>query len=121
MPRKSTRDRDAHQSGDVKRAFELGYLAAGMRLRKEIPKEWRENVLGVISGELVDREEFAQQAQVDRSFSTHVGGVRLIVLRCEAAATMLSWRKNLPEKSADGLRDAIRKLLEEARRLGVAA
>jgi hypothetical protein len=107
-------------SDDLKRAFELGYLAATMRLRRELPSAWRDGVLGALTGEIVDREELAEQAGIDQRYATHVRGVRLIVLRCEAAATMMSWRKDMPAKASIPLRAAIRKLNEEARRLGVA-
>ena len=118
---KSTLDRSpVDGSDDVRRAFELGYLAAAMRLRRELPSAWRDGVLGALTGEIVDREDLAEQAGVDQRFATHVRGMRLIVLRCEAAATMMSWRKELPEKSSGPLRTAVRKLIAEARRLGVA-
>ena len=106
-------------SNDVRRAFELGYLAATMRLRRELPSAWRDGVLGALTGEIVDREDLAEQAGADQRFATHVRGMRLIVLRCEAAATMLSWRKELPEKSSGPLRAALKKLIAEAQRLGI--
>ena len=121
MRLKSTQGRaPAEGSENLKRAYELGYLAATMRLRRELPSAWRDGVLGALTGEIVDREELAEQAGLDQRYSTHVRGVRLIVLRCEAAATMLSWRKDMPEKASIPLRAAIKKLVAEAQRLGVA-
>ena len=107
-------------SENLKRAFELGYLAAVLRLRRELPSAWRDGVMGALTGEIVDRERLAEQAGIDRQYSTHVRGVRLIVLRCEAAATLMSWRKELPEKASVALRAAVKKLIAEAQRLGIA-
>ena len=107
-------------SDEVKQAFELGYLAAAVRLRRELPSVWRDNVMGALTGEIVDREELAERSGADQRFATHVRGMRLIVLRCEAAATMLSWRKELPEKPRALLKQAIGKLVAEAARLGAA-
>jgi hypothetical protein len=107
-------------SDELKQAFELGYLAAAVRLRRELPSVWRDNVMGALTGEIVDREELAERSGADQRFATHVRGMRLIVLRCEAAATMLSWRKELPEKPRALLKQAIGKLVAEAARLGAA-
>ena len=112
--------RIAETSNEMRRAFELGYLAAAARLRRELPSAWRDAVMSALTGEIVDRENLAETAGSDRRYGTHVRGMRLIVLRCEAAATMLSWRKELPEKPREQLRGAIRKLLQEAERLGAA-
>ena len=118
---KSTPSRKPVESSEeLRRAFELGYLAAAVRLRRELPSAWRDGVLGALAGEIVDREELAEQAGTDQRFSTHVRGLRLVVLRCEAAATMLSWRKELPKKSTGPLRLAIQKIMDQAQRLGIA-
>ena len=100
-------------------AFQLGYLAAAARLRRELPPAWREGVMTALTRESMEREELASAEEL-RKFAPHVRGLRLIVLRCEAAATMLGWRKELPGKQREQLREAIGKLVAAAERLGAA-
>ena len=100
-------------------AFQLGYLAAAARLRRQLPAAWREGVITALTREAMEREELCEP-EAERQYAPHVRGTRLIVLRCEAAATMLGWRKELPANQRDQLRAAIRKLVAAAQRLGAA-
>jgi hypothetical protein len=104
---------------EVKHAFELGYLAAAARLRRELPPAWRAGVLNALTRDAMDREDPPEAASADLRYAPRVRGLRLIVMRCEAAATMLTWHKQLPEKQREQLREAIGKLAAEAARLGV--
>jgi hypothetical protein len=105
---------------DLRQAFEMGYLAAAARARREVPAAWRDAVVNSLTGELSDREQVAVQAGEDRRYASHLRALRLVILRCEAASTLLSWRKEIPEKSRGQLREALGKLVAEARRLGAA-
>ena len=103
---------------DLKQAFEAGYLAAVMRVKRELPPVWRDAVVPALTGELADREKVAELAGTERQPGGRVPVLRLVILRCEAATTMLRWRKELPEKTRVKLRQAIHDLTAEARRLG---
>ena len=74
--------------------FEAGYLAATLRARREFTWAKRAAILSVLAGAAPDprvvEPETAQPAL--RSFA-------LIMARCESAATLLGWRKQItPEQ-----------------------
>lgn len=126
-PQRSTEDSDVavrrvrglNVPQDIKTSFELGYLAAVMRMKREMPAAWRNRVLAALTEEAPSREEICDLGN-DRCFASSVRGLRLVVMRCEAAASMLSWRKKLPAKSQRLLRHAVDRLAAEARRLEAA-
>jgi hypothetical protein len=107
------------QSPQVRQAFELGYLAAFMRLKREAPAMMRDTVVNALAKDALDRPELMDGGDAVREYSPHVAGLRLIVMRCHAAATMLSWRKEITAKQREALGEALGKLLGEAKRLGV--
>jgi hypothetical protein len=50
----------------------------------------------------------------------HVHGFKLILMRCESAAAMLSWRKQLTEEQQERLRESVKRLVEVSAKLGAA-
>lgn len=103
---------------EAQKAFHLGYLAAAARLRREMPASWRAMVLNALAHDRLDRDDAGIESDEVLRFAPHLRGCRLAVARCEAAATMLSWRKNLPERQREALRAAVERIITEAGRLG---
>jgi hypothetical protein len=99
-------------------AFELGYWAAVARLRRNSPWAYRENVLNVLTKDVLDREDLAEFGDGGCRYGPHVRNIRLIVARVQSSASMLSWRRGVPDKQRKQLRAALEKLTDEARRLG---
>src|SRR5437016_14330335 len=79
---------------ELTNAFELGYFSALIRLRREVPAAWRARTVRALTDDTLGCEETLEPgAAVTMRYSSHVGGIKLILLRCESAATRLSWRK----------------------------
>jgi hypothetical protein len=100
------------------KGFHLGYLAAAARLRREMPMTWRSMVLNALAHDPLDREDAGIESAEVLRHAPHLRGCRLAVARCEAAATMLSWRKELPARHREAFRAAMARLITEAQRLG---
>src|ERR1019366_5384084 len=93
--------------------FEAGYLAATLRARREFTWAKRAAILSVLAGAAPDprvvEPETPQPAL--RSFA-------LIMARCESAATLLGWRKQITPEQKRRLDAAIHRLQEAAARVG---
>lgn len=100
------------------KGFHLGYLAAAARLRRQMPMTWRSVVLNALAYDPLDRDDAGIESDEVLRYAPHLRGTGLAVARCESAATMLSWRKTLPPRHRDTLREALRRLIEQATRLG---
>ncbi len=96
--------------------FEAGYLAATLRARREFTWAKRAAVLSILTGAAPDprvvEPESPQPAL--RSFA-------LIMARCESAATLLGWRKQITPEQKRRLDAAIYRLQEAAAQVAVRA
>jgi hypothetical protein len=101
-------------------AFELGYFGAMSRVRRELPQAWRAGVLATLSNTMLAVEVCEQLPQWGKQAMPHVHGFKLVIMRCESAAAMLSWRKELAPVQIERLREAVEKLRQAAAQLGVA-
>ena len=94
--------------------FEATYLASTLRARREFSWAQRAAILSVLTGAAPDPRfappETPQPAL--RSFA-------LIMARCESAATLLSWRKQITPEQKRSLDSAIRRLQEAAAQVAV--
>ena len=107
-------------SREVTRAFELGYCAAMIRVRRDFPAAWRAGALEALSRGILGGGEMTEPVPAHRQYySTHVRGLKLILMRCESAAMMLSWRRELLPPQKEQLQAAVAKLVAAASRLGV--
>jgi hypothetical protein len=96
--------------------FEAGYLAATLRARREFTWAKRAAILSVLTAAAPDprvaEPETPQPAL--RSFA-------LIMARCESAATLLGWRKQITPEQQRRLDAAIHRLQEAAAQVAVRA
>jgi hypothetical protein len=96
--------------------FEAGYLAATLRARREFTWAKRAAILSVLNGAAPDPQvvepETPQPAL--RSFA-------LIMARCESAATLLGWRKQITSQQKRRLDAAICRLQEASAQVAVRA
>jgi hypothetical protein len=96
--------------------FEAGYLAATLRARREFTWAKRAAILSVLTAAAPDprvvEPEDPQPAL--RSFA-------LIMARCESAATLLGWRKQITPEQKRRLDGAIDRLEEAAAQVAVRA
>ena len=96
--------------------FEAGYLAATLRARREFTWAKRVAILSVLTGAAPDphvvEPETPQPAL--RSFA-------LIMARCESAATLLGWRKQITPEQKRRLDAAIFRLQEASAQVAVRA
>jgi hypothetical protein len=96
--------------------FEAGYLAATLRARREFTWAKRAAILSVLTAAAPDprvvEAETPQPAL--RSFA-------LIMARCESAATLLGWRKQITPEQKRRLDAAIHRLQEAAAQVAVRA
>jgi hypothetical protein len=94
--------------------FEAGYLAATLRARREFTWAKRAAILSVLTGAAPDprvvEPETPQPAL--RSFA-------LIMARCESAATLLGWRKQITPEQKRRLDAAIFRLQEASAQVAV--
>jgi hypothetical protein len=96
--------------------FEAGYLSATLRARREFTWAKRAAILSVLNGAAPDphvvEPETPQPAL--RSFA-------LIMARCESAATLLGWRKQITPEQKRRLDAAIWRLQEASTQVAVRA
>ena len=96
--------------------FEAGYLAATLRARREFTWAKRAAILSVLTAAAPDprvaEPETPQPAL--RSFA-------LIMARCESAATLLGWRKQITPEQKRRLDAAIHRLQEASAQVAVRA
>ena len=94
--------------------FEAGYLAATLRARREFTWAKRAAILSVLTAAAPDphvvEPETPQPAL--RSFA-------LIMARCESAATLLGWRKQITPEQKRRLDAAINRLQEASAQVAV--
>jgi hypothetical protein len=109
----------AETPADVTTAFELGYLAAISRLRRQLPPAWRAGALAALTESQLVSDLPGEPHQYGKRHMPHVQGFKLIVMRCESAATMLTWRKDLTPDQRERLGASISRLRDAAARLGV--
>ena len=107
-------------SEEMTNAFELGYYSALIRLRREVPYAWRARTVRALTHDTLGCEETPEPGPVAMRYSSHVRGIKLILMRCESAATMLSWRKDLSTSQKEHLQAALVKLQAETARLTAA-
>ena len=96
--------------------FEAGYLASTFRARREFTWAQRAAIVSVLTGAAPDARvavpETPQPAL--RSFA-------LILARCESAATLLGWRKQITPEQKLRLDTAVHRLQEAAAQVAVRA
>ena len=102
---------------NLTKAFELGYCAALIRLRRDLPAAWRAGALAALTRDTLGLEDSAETGDNGMRYSSHVRGIKLILMRCESAATMLNWRKELTDSQKAHLQAAIARLQTAASRL----
>ena len=96
--------------------FEAGYLASTLRARREFTWAQRSAILSVLTGAAPDprvAEPDTPQPAL-RSFA-------LIMARCESAATLLGWRKQITPEQKRRLDGAIHRLQEASAQVAVRA
>lgn len=96
--------------------FEAGYLASTLRARREFTWAQRAAIVGVLTSAVPDPRAAAPETPQPklRSFA-------LILARCESAATLLGWRKEIAPAQKRGLDAAIHRLQEAASQVTVQA
>lgn len=96
--------------------FEAGYLAATLRARREFTWAQRAAILSVLTGAAPDPRVAAPETPQPalRSFA-------LIMARCESAATLLGWRKQITPEQKGRLDAALHRLQEAAAQVAVRA
>lgn len=96
--------------------FEAGYMASTLRARREFTWAQRAAVMRVLSGAAPDKRIAAAEDSQSglRSFA-------LILARCESAATLLGWRKQISPEQKGRLDGAVRRLNEAATEVRVCA
>ena len=94
--------------------FEAGYLAATLRARREFTWAQRAAILNVLLGAAPDARVAAPEASQPtlRSFA-------LILARCESAATLLGWRKEITPEQKLSLDAAVHRLADAAAQVTV--
>jgi hypothetical protein len=97
-------------------AFEAEYLAYAARARLEFTWKQRRAIIGVLSGVTPDLYPTAPETPQPalRSFA-------LILARCESAATLLGWRKQITPGHKRLLDAAVHRLQEAAAKVAVCA
>jgi len=106
---------------DLTKAFELGYCAAIIRLRRDLPAAWRAGALAALTRDNLGLEDTDESGDNGMRYSSHVRGIKLILMRCESAATMLNWRRELTLAQKDHLQAALDRLQTAASRLAAGA
>ena len=96
--------------------FEAGYLASTYRARREFTWAQRAAVVGVLTGAAPDSRVAAPATSQPalRSFA-------LILARCESAATLLGWRKQITPEQKRRLDAAVQRLQEAGAQVAVRA
>src|ERR1035437_8256630 len=96
--------------------FEAGYLAGTLRARREFTWAQRAAIVAVLTNARTDPRAAAPETPQPalRSFA-------LLLARCEAAATLLGWRKQIVPAQKRRLDAAIHRLQEAAAQVAVRA
>ena len=96
--------------------FEAAYLASTLRARREFTWAQRAAILSVLTGAVPDPRVAAPETPQPalRSFA-------LIMARCESAATLLGWRKEITPEQKGRLDAAVYRLQEAAAQVAVRA
>jgi len=96
--------------------FEAGYLASTLRARREFTWAQRAAIMSVLSGAAPDR-----RVAVPASPQPALRSFALILARCESAATLLGWRKQITPEQKRRLDAALHRLQEAAAQVAVRA
>ena len=102
---------------ELTNAFELGYCAALVRLRRDLPAAWRAAAMAALTNDNLGCDLIPENGDNGMRYSSHVRGIKLILMRCESAATMLNWRTELTLSQQGHLQAALDRLLIAAARL----
>jgi hypothetical protein len=96
--------------------FESGYMADTLRARRDFTWAQRAAVVGILTSTTPDPRTAVPETPQPalRSFA-------LILARCESAATLLGWRKEITPDQKVRLDAAIHRLLEAAAQVTVCA
>ena len=96
--------------------FEAGYMADTLRARRDFNWAQRAAVVGLLTSTAPDPRSATPETPQPalRSFA-------LILARCESAATLLGWRKEISRDQKVRLDAAIHRLTEAAARVTVCA
>jgi hypothetical protein len=96
-------------------AFEAGYMASTLRARRDFTWAQRASVVAILTSTAPDPRAAPEGPEPRlRSFA-------LILARCESAATLLSWRKQIVPAQKRLLDAAIHRLQEAAAQVAVRA
>jgi hypothetical protein len=96
--------------------FEAGYLASTLRARREFTWAQRAAIVSVLTGTEPDPRVAGPETPPPalRSFA-------LILARCESAATLLGWRKQITPEQKRRLDAAVERLVDAAAHVAVRA
>ncbi len=96
--------------------FEAGYLAGTLRARREFTWAQRAAIVGILTSAAPDPRATAPETPQPklRSFA-------LILARCESAATLLGWRKEIAPAQKRSIDAAIHRLQDAAAQVVVRA
>jgi hypothetical protein len=103
----------------VVNAFALGYFSAILRLRRDLPSAWRASALAVLSNSTLAADIPPDPRTAGVRAVPNVQGFKMIVMRCESTATMLSWRRTLTADQQEKLRQSLSRLVAAAAEVGV--
>jgi hypothetical protein len=96
--------------------FESGYMADTLRARRDFTWAQRAAVVGILTSATPD-----PRAAVPETPPPALRSFALILARCESAATLLGWRKEITPDQKVRLDAAIHRLLEAAAQVTVCA
>ncbi len=96
--------------------FESGYMADTLRARRDFTWAQRAAVVGILTSATPD-----PRAAVPETPQPALRSFALILARCESAATLLGWRKEITPDQKVRLDAAIHRLLEAAAQVTVCA
>ena len=96
--------------------FEAGYLASTLRARREFTWAKRAAIVSVLTGAAPD-----PRVAVPETPQPALRSFALILARCESAATLLGWRKQITPEQKRRLDAAIHRLQEASAQVAVRA
>jgi hypothetical protein len=96
--------------------FEAGYMADTLRARRDFTWAQRAAVVGILTSATPD-----PRVAVPETPQPALRSFALILARCESAATLLGWRKEITSDQKVRLDAAIHRLLEAAAQVTVCA
>src|ERR1035437_170693 len=94
--------------------FEAGYLASTYRARRDFTRAQRAAIVSVLTGAAPD-----PRIAVPENPQPKLRSFALILARCESAATLLGWRKQITPEQKQPLEAAIIRLQEAAAQVAV--